>query len=181
MGELLIAIVGVVVLVHFASAGSSSTASSAPKLGDFPIPTALPGPLPANLQTLLAQGYTIDANGQLRKPASSGPLTGGAYLIAPVSSSYQTVPASTSLATGLRTVRQVRNGVVRTYMVDANGSAVTGLRVVAAPTATPTPQASPNVVGGIAGGGGTGGIPLGGALVPGVSYGTGTTVITPVY
>lgn len=152
MGELLIAIVGVVVLVHLASAGSSSTQ----------VPTQTPPP-------------------PVPTAARIGDFSIQGVLPAPVSSSFQTVPASTSLATGLRTVRQVRNGVVRTYMVDANGSAVTGLRVVAAPTATPTPQASPNVVGGIAGGGGTGGIPLGGALVPGVSYGTGTTVITPVY
>lgn len=42
----------------------------------------------------------------------------------------------------------------------------------------PVPQASPYVSGGIAGTAGSGGNPLGSALRPGVSAGTGTTVIS---
>lgn len=45
---------------------------------------------------------------------------------------------------------------------------------VAAPTALPPP---PPVLGGIAGGAGTGGLPLGGPISPGVSTGTGTSAV----
>lgn len=97
---------------------------------------------------------------------------------APVASPYQVTSAATALAgppSNLpKSYRNVRNGVVTTYYLQANGS-----YSVRPPISTPTPSAPPSVVGGISSGVGAGGVPLGGQIVPGVSYGTGTTSIPP--
>ena len=114
--------------------------------------TSTPAPSPPSstpIDQLLAQGYWFDANGTLRKPSSGAGLS--------LSGGYQLTPASTQLA-------------VPSY----TATAISQPTFVAPP---PVPQAAPYVSGGIAGTAFSGGNPYGSALRPGVSAGTGTTVI----
>lgn len=168
MGELVIGAIGVVVLLHLFKSSSATSSSQ------VPTPMGAPGQVPS---------FTPPP------PVPTAPLVAPNLLPAPISSPYTRVQPSTSLAVPLRPSdvagggRWVRiNG--QSYFAGNDGNYYTYVNnqtIRVANPVTPTVSASPNVVGGIAGTVGSGGIPTGGALVPGISYGTGTTVIPLVY
>lgn len=158
MGEVLIAVLGVVVLVHLAKSMPPASATGVPASSTAPgnVPIYTPPPPVPTAPSVAPATYPV-------------PKLGGAYTV---------VPAATSLAAGQKVV-QTRNGVATTFTVAGNGGILTGFRVTK--PQTPTVQPPPSVSGGISGTVGSGGIPLGGSIVPGVSYGTGTTRIPVVY
>ncbi len=176
MDEVLIAI-GVVALVLYLGRPKDSTASVVAAVNGLESPK-LPAPDALALT-----------------PANPVPTALAIPSSVPVSGGYQTAPASTRLThaqgqiltrdqwakliqSGV-TVSQLLAGLPLTNaeLVAAKGAGVTAAQLAAflPPPALPNPP--PYVIGGIGGGVGTGGNPLGGPLRPGISAGTGTTSV----
>lgn len=113
-------------------------------------------------------------------PAQQVPLAAPILGTSSVPSSYATVPAATAPAAGRPGSTYVLGPNSQNFSVLGGNLLAQALgRIGAVSPSTPLPPPPPYVFGGIASGFAAGGNPLGGLVRPGLSLGTGTTVVIP--
>ena len=163
MKDILIAAAVIGVLLYMTKSNAMAQVPTAPALP--PVPTA--PPIPGRI--ILSGGYqTPSQSTQL----ATGPQSPTVYLAQTRNGVTSYFPLTATGQVSARAnagpqpgdyVEKTVSGTTVYYQVGANGSLMRG--TTTAPVASPPPSTS----GGIAGGAGTGGLPLGGSVVPGRS------------